>query len=146
MTELARRFRIDGGLSGPADPVVNEQFFKSGFRPAEERLMLAVLQDAVKCFQEHVLAQHLWEKKLFQEAENWILEKNTNWLFSFENICETLELNPDYIRRGLLVWKKAKRKSHSDTHVKIHVLKATARHRIGKRRNVNGAGQMLDNY
>jgi hypothetical protein len=129
MTELARRFRIDGGLGGPADPVVvNEQFFKNGFRPGEERLMLAVLQDAVRCFQEHVLAQHLWEKTLLQEAENWIFEKNTNWFFSFENICETLQLNPDYIRRGLLVWKNAKRKSHSETHVKIHVLKATARH------------------
>jgi hypothetical protein len=139
MTELARRFRIDGGLSGPADPVVSEQFFKNGFRTGEERLMLAVLQDAVKCFQEHVLAQHLWEKTLFQEAENWILEKNTNWFFSFENICETLELNPDYIRRGLLVWKHATRKSHSETHVKIHVLKAPARDRIGKQRNVNGA-------
>jgi hypothetical protein len=64
-------------------------------------------------FQEHVLAQYLWEKKLFRKAEDWILEKNAEWLFSFENICETLQLNPDYIRRGLLVWKEAKRKTHS---------------------------------
>jgi hypothetical protein len=54
-------------------------------------------------FQENVLAQYLWEQKLFQEAEDWILNKNTDWLFSFENICENLQLNPDYIRRGLLV-------------------------------------------
>ena len=128
MTELARRFRIDGGLSGPADPVVNEEFFKTSFRAGEERLMLAVLQDAVKCFQEHVLAQHLWEKKLFEEAENWILEKNTNWFFSFENICDNLQLNPDYIRQGLLVWKKVKRKSQSEIRVKIHVFRTTARH------------------
>jgi hypothetical protein len=113
MTELARRFRIDGSSFGPADPVVNEQFFKNGIRLAEERLMLAVLQDAVECFQDYVLAQYVWEKKLFQEAEDWILEKNTHWPFSFENICETLQLNPEYIRRGLLVWKEAKRKTHS---------------------------------
>ena len=113
MTELARRFRIDGGSFGPADPVVIEQFFKKGIRGGEERLMLAVLQDAVECFQEYVLAQYVWEKKLFQEAEDWILEKNSDWFFSFENICETLELNPDYIRRGLLIWKEAKRKTHS---------------------------------
>jgi hypothetical protein len=74
-----------------------------------------VLQDAVECFQDYVLAQYVWEKKLFQEAEDWILEKNTHWPFSFENICETLQLNPDYIRRGLLVWKEAKRRSHSAT-------------------------------
>jgi hypothetical protein len=113
MTELARRFRIDGGSFGPADPVVIEQFFTNGIHEGEERLMLAVLQDAVECFQKHAMAEYLWEKKLFQEAEDWILERNSDWLFSFENICQALRLNPDYIRRGLLVWKEARRKSHS---------------------------------
>ena len=113
MSELATRFRIDPASFGPADPVVIEQFFKNGIRGGEERLMLAVLQDAVECFQEYVLAQYPWEKKLFQEAEDWILEKNTDSPFSFENICETLQLHPDYIRQGLLVWKQAKRKSDS---------------------------------
>jgi hypothetical protein len=31
-------------------------------------------------------------------------------LYSFENICETLGLHPDPIRKGLLVWKEAKLK------------------------------------
>jgi hypothetical protein len=113
MTELARRFLTNGSSFGPADPIAIEQFFTNGVRGGEERLMLAVLQDAVDCFQEHVLAQYVWEKKLFQEAEDWIFDKNTDWPFSFENICETLQLNPDYVRRGLLVWKEAKRKTHS---------------------------------
>jgi hypothetical protein len=113
MSELARRFRIDVASFGPADPVVTDQFFKKGIRGGEERLMLAVLQDAVECFQENVLSRQPWEKKLFQEAENWVLAKNTDWLFSFENICETLQLHPDYIRHGLLVWKEAKLKTHS---------------------------------
>jgi hypothetical protein len=113
MTELSRHFRIAGSSFGPADPVVIEQFFKNGIRLREERLMLAVLQDAVECFQDYVLAQYVWEKKLFREAEDWIWERGTDWPFSFENICETLQLNPDYIRRGLLVWKKAKLRSYS---------------------------------
>ena len=113
MTELARSFRIDEGSFDPTDTVDIEQLFKNGIREGEERLMLAVLQDAVECFQENVLAQSPWEEKLFQEAENWILKKNTDWLFSFENICETLQLNPSYIRRGLLVWKEAKRNAYS---------------------------------
>jgi hypothetical protein len=57
MTELARRFRIDDGSFGPADPVVIEQFFTNGIHGGEARLMLAVLQEAVECFHEHVLAQ-----------------------------------------------------------------------------------------
>jgi hypothetical protein len=109
MRELVYSFVIDGGSFDPADLVFFEQFFKNGSRAGEERLMLAVLQDAVECFQENVLGEYPWEKQLFDAAENWILKKNIDWLFSFENICETLQLNPDYIRQGLLSWKEAKR-------------------------------------
>jgi hypothetical protein len=115
VSELARSFRFDDGSFDSADPVVFEQFFKHAIRGGEERLMLAVLRDAVECFQANALSEQPWEKKLFQEAENWILAKNSDWVFSFENICETLQLNPGYIRRGLLVWKQAKRQSHSVT-------------------------------
>jgi hypothetical protein len=115
MGELAPSFRFDD-----SDPVVFEQFFKPAIRGGEERLMLAVLQDAVECFQANALSEQPWEKKLFQEAETWILEKNTDWPFSFENICETLQLNPDFIRRGLIVWKESILKSHS-AKVKVEV-------------------------
>ena len=108
MGELAVSFQFDD-----SDPVVFEQFFNHAIRGGEERLMLAVLQDAVECFQENVLSQQPWEKKLFQEAEDWILAKNADWPFSFDNICESLQLNPDYIRQGLLIWKESKRRSHS---------------------------------
>ena len=40
-------------------------------------------RNTVRCFQENVLAQHPWEKKRFQEADDWILKKNSDWLFSF---------------------------------------------------------------
>jgi hypothetical protein len=63
--------------------------------------------------QENVLSQQPWEKKVFQEAEDWIVAKNADWPFSFDNICESLQLNPDYIRQGLLIWKESKRRSHS---------------------------------
>jgi hypothetical protein len=76
----------------PADIGVIEKLFKKDIREREERLMLAVLQDAIECFQANALSEQPWEKKLFQEAENWILEKNTDWFFSFENICETLQM------------------------------------------------------
>ena len=81
MAELVRRLRIDGGSFGPADPVVIEQFFTNRIHGGEERLMLAVLQDAVECFQANVLSEQPWEHKLFQEAQDWIPDKNTIGLF-----------------------------------------------------------------
>lgn len=64
MGELARSFQFDD-----SDPIVFERFFKHALRGGEERLMLAVLQDAIECFQANALSEQPWEKKLFQEAE-----------------------------------------------------------------------------
>jgi hypothetical protein len=104
----------DGWISiEPTDIEVFEKVYKKDIREGEERLMLAVLEEAVKCFQEYVLATRPREKRLFQEAEEWILEKDSDYLFSFESICQTLGLHPDYTRQALLVWKEAKLKLSS---------------------------------
>ena len=72
----------------------------------EQKLMLAVLDDAVSCFQKYFTARDKLGLSLFHEAEEWILQQGkSNWLFSFENICETLDLNAGYIREGLLRWR-----------------------------------------
>jgi hypothetical protein len=101
------------GALDPADTGVIEKLFKKDRREREEKLMLAVLENAVEYFQKHVLARNPSGKKLFQEAEEWFLEKDSDELFSFENICETLELHSDYIRHGLLCWKEAKLKTYT---------------------------------
>jgi hypothetical protein len=104
----------DGWISvDPSEAAVIERVFKKTTHEGEKELMMAVLQDAVECFQTYVLSKRPREKRLFQEAEDWILEKNSDWFFSFENICEILELDPDYIRQGLICWKEAKRKIDS---------------------------------
>jgi hypothetical protein len=97
-------------------PLANEiigKLFKKDSREGAEKLMLAVLSDAIEHFQIHVLSKDERGKKLFRDAEEWFLERDGDCLFSFEYICETLELHPDYIRQGLMSWKEARRKEHS---------------------------------
>ena len=92
----------DGWISlDPADIGLVEAVYKKNLREGEERLMLAVLENAVEYFQKYVLARKPRGKQLFQEAEEWFLEKDSEALYSFENICETLRLHPDHIRQGL---------------------------------------------
>ncbi len=68
----------------------------------EKLLMWAVLEDGVARFQKCVSTQDEKEKKPLREEEEWVLmEQPGDWLFSFDNICETLGLNPGYIRGGL---------------------------------------------
>ena len=73
----------------------------------EKMLMLAVLEDGVICFQKYISTRDEKEKRLLSEAEEWLLmeQNGEDWLFSFDNVCETLGLNPGYIREGLLRWR-----------------------------------------
>jgi hypothetical protein len=74
----------------------------------EKKLMLAVLEDAIACFQKYAFTRDRKGKMLFQEAEFWVQNTNSDWPFSFANVCETLVFDPDYLRQGLAKWKAAK--------------------------------------
>jgi hypothetical protein len=76
-------------------------------------LMLAVLLDAVECFQKYALLDDEYATRLFRETEMWVLEENREWPFSFISICEAFEINPQYLRQGLLHWKQTAMKSVS---------------------------------
>jgi hypothetical protein len=88
------------------DTVLSTQFFDDRRRKtlleAEKRLMLAILDNAVHCFQDHHLAQHGKRKRLFDDVHRWFFEASSDWLCGFENICSVLGLNPEYIRKGLV--------------------------------------------
>jgi hypothetical protein len=100
-------------LVDPTNETILEGVYKKNIREGEERLMLAVLESAVEDFQKYVLARHARGKKMFQEAEEWLLDNDSEEAFSFKSICETLGLHPDHIRKGLMVWKEARLKTPS---------------------------------
>ena len=95
-----------------ADSLLSVQYFETLRRRTllepEKRLMLAMLEDAIDSIQKNVLASDVRRSRLFQDAEEWILDVNGDWVFSFENVCETLGLSPAYVRQGVLRWMKNK--------------------------------------
>ncbi len=72
----------------------------------ERRLMLAILEDAVSCFQKYAGATRPRSRRLFQEAEEWFMEESGAWVFSFDSICTVLDINPEYFRNSLKRWKE----------------------------------------
>jgi len=96
------------------DTLLSAQYFdtlrrKTPLEP-EKRLMLAVLDDAINCYRDNLLSQRAKNKRLFDEAEEWIATPGGDWIFCFDNVCESLGFNPEYVRRGLLRWKKNRQK------------------------------------
>ena len=73
---------------------------------SEKRLMLAVLRNALECYQQHFLADDDSGREMFQEAAGWIENKDTTGLFSFESIAEALDIEPNYLRRQLANWRE----------------------------------------
>ena len=74
---------------------------------AERDLLLAVLQDGIACFQGYFSKPSRTNEKLFLEAVEWI-SSNDDDVFSFNNVCETLGLDPDALRKGLRRWQVEK--------------------------------------
>jgi len=77
----------------------------SVMRPVK-RLMMAVLEDALRCFQNNAATRGGPRKRLFCEAEEWLCNDNSDGPFSFNTVCETLGIEPRYLRSGLLQWRE----------------------------------------
>jgi hypothetical protein len=43
--------------------------------------------------------------RLFRDVNEWFSSDDRHWLFSFVNVCDTLGLEPTYIRTGLKLWR-----------------------------------------
>ena len=91
----------------PLDCLLHESVY-GGQRGSDDealrKLMLAVLQDGIACFERYFFKPSHRNEALSSEAEEWI-NSNDNGIFSFNNVCETLGLHPDIVRKGLEQWK-----------------------------------------
>jgi hypothetical protein len=82
------------------------RFDSRSFPAPEVELVAAVLDDAIICFIKYATAKQRREQRLFRETEAWLFAEDANWPFSFENLCGFLEINPHYLRSGLLRLKQ----------------------------------------
>jgi hypothetical protein len=88
------------------DVILPAQFYTmfkcSQYKEPERRLMVAVLEDAVSCLSMNPRECNLRQRRQYEEARQWVnAEEDSEWIFSFRNICEVLGIDPSYLRRGL---------------------------------------------
>jgi hypothetical protein len=129
---------FDGVLPRLIEPeiLLPSQFFdRFGGRSileGERRLMLAVLEDAVSCFQKYAGATRPRSRRLFQEAEQWFMDEESDWPFSFEGICPVLGINAEYFRSSLQRWKQQLLSQPPESRTKVGRvrLRAARRHKI----------------
>jgi len=66
-------------------------------------LMLAVLEDAIRCIENGRWQRRFGARRLAAEAEAWVRCDRVDWPFSFLNICEALGIDVETMRRRLLI-------------------------------------------
>jgi hypothetical protein len=103
---LAEAARLE--MPGPSDAEMTlpEQFFRAANQSfavwtGERRLLFAVLEEAVESFFRYRNATTRRGQRLFNETVEWFWDRDQGWLYSFETICQHLDLDAEYIRGGL---------------------------------------------
>jgi hypothetical protein len=87
--------------------VLPAQFFASrrGHDQSVRRLIIAVLDDAIRTYQRYVFDRTRHGQNLFREAEDWLMAPDDASPLSFESVCAVLDLDPGYVRRWLRGWR-----------------------------------------
>ena len=86
----------------------------------EQRLMLALLVDAINVYQKGAMSHDVRARRLYVDAEHWVVASASGaGVLSFDNVCDALGINAALLRRRIISWK--------------HALNHERRHRIGSR-------------
>ncbi|MCB0319379.1 MAG: hypothetical protein KDD60_00555 [Bdellovibrionales bacterium] len=89
-----------------------------GYARGPERVLLsAILFDGIQAYMTYAMAESEEQKKRYHEAYRWVHRESEDYVFSFENVCEGLGIDPDYLRFGLAnvihsddgEWKRSRR-------------------------------------
>jgi hypothetical protein len=129
---------LDGVLPRLIEPEIllpsqfYDRFRGHAILEGERRLMLAVLEDAVACYQKYADATRPRGRRLFQEAAEWFTEDPSGWPFSFGSICAVLGIDSDYFCRSLERWRRDLLSQPAESRAKVGRvrLRAARRHKI----------------
>jgi len=74
----------------------------------EQRLLLAVLEEAIWTYRRYAHADDHRGVALFTQVKEWFASEDSRWMFSFVAICDTLGFETAYLRSGLRRWRDSK--------------------------------------
>lgn len=101
MLEESNKPNLDLGLS---DIILPSQYFgamgTSGLC-SEQRLMLAVLVDAINVVQGWHGTGSARKRRAFAEAAHWVNTRGTGYPFSFDSICDALGIDSEILRQRM---------------------------------------------
>jgi len=121
------------------DGVFVDRVWRTRARSGEQTLLLAILENAVHSYLKHRAAKDEKGKLNFREAEAWLWENDSEWIFSFENVCEGIGVSASYLRGEL--------RRHKESHApRQRPARAVEEELSRRRRRVGVPGDSLRVY
>ena len=117
MSALTAEADAVSGLFEP-DVILPSQFFegdKRGLRGGERKLMAALLADGIEeyiqvCARLSNLVTPADVRR--SDALEWVHTKDPEYIFSFDNVCDCLGIDADFLRYGLARYIRALREKY----------------------------------
>ena len=81
------------------------QYYPSPALTPYHRLLLAVLEDAIRCFRRNLHARRGRRRALFQEAKEWLFDPNGTAFMSCPMVCDSLGIESARLRQVLREWQ-----------------------------------------
>jgi hypothetical protein len=86
-------------------PMTPDQYYDQSSRArhldGEIRLLLAVLEDAIRCYTLAARSGRRSHQRALEEVKEWVNTRGDHDLFSFDSICRVFDLEPDLLRHQL---------------------------------------------
>jgi hypothetical protein len=87
------------------DILTSKQYYTAPVASPYHRLLLAILEDAIRCFRRNLATRNGPRRILFRETEEWLFDSDDIAFLSCPMVCESLGINPVQLRRYLLKWR-----------------------------------------
>ena len=91
-------------INESTDVLLKSQYFESiGTRTlsSEQRLMLAVLADAINVLGDYRVSPNRRKRNSFNEASSWVFANGITSPLSFDHVCDALSVDAESLRRRL---------------------------------------------
>jgi hypothetical protein len=98
---LDDELRADLSSPGALTPA---QYYPAPATSPYQHLLLAVLEDAIRCFQRNFAVRNGPRRVLFGEAKEWLFDSDGTAFLSCPMVCEALGINAAQLRRYLREW------------------------------------------
>ena len=104
MRSNSREASEDAPLSPLPDTILPSQFFESAGSQtfsSEQRLVLAVLIDAINVLGDSRVSPNRRKRDSFNEASSWVFADGITSPLSFDHVCDAISVDAESLRRRL---------------------------------------------